>query len=168
MHYKTISNSKLNMYNKIADVISRKQWESFRRIAPHADKDPRLIPEPFQKLLRSRSSTCSICVGQHTKHIQAIEANRRSQCLTSSWPPTDVHLNMFIAYLSLIGFKHSTANTYIFAITCSYYCKLYHNSDITKIVIVHKLLQGMKRSNPSTDTKLPFNLDIFNILLPKL
>ena len=37
--------------NKIADAISRKQWESFRRLAPHADMDPRPIPEPFQFLL---------------------------------------------------------------------------------------------------------------------
>ena len=37
--------------NKIADAISRKQWESFRRLAPHADMDPRPIPEPFQLLL---------------------------------------------------------------------------------------------------------------------
>ena len=37
--------------NKIADAISCKQWESFRRLAPHADMDPRPIPEPFQLLL---------------------------------------------------------------------------------------------------------------------
>ena len=36
--------------NKIADAISRKQWESFRRLAPHADMDPSPIPEPFQLL----------------------------------------------------------------------------------------------------------------------
>lgn len=64
------------------------------------------------------------------------------------------------------GFKHSTAKSYISAI--SYYCKLYHNSDPTKTFIVHKLLQGMKRSNPSTDSRLPITLDILNILLPKL
>ena len=45
---------------------------------------------------------------------------------------------------------------------------MYHNSDPTKTFIVHKLLQGMKRSNPSTDSRLPITLDILNILLPKL
>ena len=86
--------------------------------------------------------------------------------MTSSLQPTDVHLIKFIAHLSLKGFKHLTDKSYIFAI--SYFCKLYHNSDPTKTFIVHKLLQGMKRSNPSTDTRPPITLDILNILLPKL
>ena len=54
VYCKTISNSKLNMYQALIivyDAISRKQCESFRRVAPNADKDPRPIPEPFQLLL---------------------------------------------------------------------------------------------------------------------
>lgn len=41
----------LGIDNKIADAISRKQCEFFRRIAPNADKDPQPIPRPFQLLL---------------------------------------------------------------------------------------------------------------------
>ena len=133
-------------------------------------------PGPFQ----SHSSYCfcsevdcllaaSGSVNTHNTYragIQAFEDFRKSQGLTLSWTPTDAHLNMFIAHLSLKGFKHSTAKSYISAI--SYYCKLYHNSDPTKTFIVHKLLQGMKISNPSTDSRLPITLDILNILLPKL
>ena len=51
--------------------------------------------------------------------IQAFEDFWKSQGLTLSWSPTDAHLNMFIAHLSLKGFKHSTAKSYISAI--SYY-----------------------------------------------
>lgn len=40
----------LGIDNKIADAISRKQWDFFRRIAPNADKDPQPIPRPFQIL----------------------------------------------------------------------------------------------------------------------
>ena len=69
-------------------------------------------------------------------------------------------------HLSLKGFRHSTAKSNVSAERC--YCKLYHSSDPTKTFIVHKLLQGMKRSNPSTDTRVPITLDILNILLPKL
>lgn len=37
--------------NKIADSISRKQWDLFRDLAPTADIDPQTIPASFQKLL---------------------------------------------------------------------------------------------------------------------
>lgn len=53
----------------------------------------------------------------YTTGIQAFEQFRKSQGLPSSWPPLDVHLNMFIAHLSLQGFKHATAKSYISAIS---------------------------------------------------
>lgn len=39
------------MHNLIADAISRKKWEFFRRLEPNADKDPQPLPVPFQILL---------------------------------------------------------------------------------------------------------------------
>ena len=98
--------------------------------------------------------------------IQAFEQFRISQGLASVWPPIDLHLNMFIAQLSLNGFRHATAKSYISAI--SHFCKLYYKSDPTKTFIIHKLLQGMKRSNPRTDSRLPITLDILNTILPKV
>lgn len=41
----------LGIDDKIADAISRKQLEFFKRIAPNADKAPQPIPRPLQILL---------------------------------------------------------------------------------------------------------------------
>lgn len=37
--------------NIIADAISRKQWEVFRKEAPSADLNPQLIPAQFQRVI---------------------------------------------------------------------------------------------------------------------
>lgn len=73
---------------------------------------------------------------------------------------------MFIAHLSLQGFKHATAKSYISAI--SYYCKIYYKADPTKSFLVQKLAQGMKRSIPWTDSRLPITFGILSIIVPKL
>ena len=97
--------------NKIADAVSRKQWESFRRLATNADKDPRPIPEPFQLLLLQTTYIVYLQPLRRSPHIKiyrAFEDFRKSQGLTLSWLPTDLHLYMFIAHLSLKEFKYST------------------------------------------------------------
>lgn len=91
-----------------------------------------IIADEVERLL-----TASMSVNTHNTYrtgMQAFEQFRRSQGLPSSWPPLDVHLNMFIAQLLLQGFKHATAKSYISAI--SYYCKVYYKADPTKSFLV--------------------------------
>lgn len=39
--------------NKIADSVSRKQWDRFRAVAPDANRDPQIIPERFLMMIYS-------------------------------------------------------------------------------------------------------------------
>lgn len=122
-----------------------------------------IIADEVERLL-----TASMSVNTHNTYrtgIQAFEQFRKSQGLPLSWPPLDVHLNMCIAHLSLQGSKHATAKSYISAI--SYYCKNYYKADPTKSFLFQKLLQGMKRSNPWTDSRLPITFDSLSIIVPK-
>lgn len=48
--------------------------------------------------------------------IQAFDQFCTVHGLTTAWPPLDTHLYMFIAHLSIKGYKHSTAKSYIAAI----------------------------------------------------
>ena len=41
--------------NAVADAISRKQFVRFRNLAPEADEDPQVIPEPFLSLICNQS-----------------------------------------------------------------------------------------------------------------
>lgn len=94
--------------------------------------------------------------------IQAFEQFRIGQGLSLVWPPPDTHLNMFIAHLSIKHYKHSTAKSYIAAI--SFKCKSHTLYDPTKNFVTQKLLQGMRRSTNTADTRLPITLDIYKPL----
>lgn len=60
-----------------------------------------------------------------------------------------------------MGYKHSTAQSYIAAI--SFYTKVSHNIDPTGQFIIRKLLQGMQRtSTHSKDSRLPITLELLN------
>lgn len=98
--------------------------------------------------------------------IQAFEQFRIGQGLSLVWPPPDTHLNMFIAHLSIKHYKHSTAKSYIAAI--SFKCKSHTLYDPTKNFVTQKLLQGMRRSTNTADTRLPITLDILQTIIPNL
>lgn len=97
--------------------------------------------------------------------LEAFFHFRNVQGLQLTWPLPNTYINKFIAYLSLKGYKHSTASAYLAAI--SFQCKLYCHVNPTKHFMVHKLLQGIKRSNKHTDTSLPITIDIRNSIIPK-
>ena len=70
--------------DKIADAISRKQWKSLRRVAPHADKDPR--PIPVIAIADEDEEDCllaaSVSVNTHNTYrlgLQAFEALEKSK-----------------------------------------------------------------------------------------
>nr|XP_034336141.1 uncharacterized protein LOC117692458 [Crassostrea gigas] len=98
--------------------------------------------------------------------IQAFEQFRIGQGLSLVWPPPDTHLNMFIAHLSIKHYKHSTAKSYIAAM--SFKCKSHTLYDPTKNFVTQKLLQGMRRSTNTADTRLPITLDILQTIIPNL
>lgn len=73
---------------------------------------------------------------------------------------------MFIAHLSITHYKHSTAKSYIAAI--SFKCKSHTLYGPTKTFVIQKLFQGMKRSTNAADTRLPITLDILQTIIPNL
>lgn len=102
----------------------------------------------------------------HTAGINSFETFRLSHNLPSLWPPLDTHITRFIAYLSLSGYKYSTAQSYIAAI--SFYSKAIYNVDPTNHFIIRKLLQGMQRTTLHKDTRLPITLQLLNKIIPTL
>lgn len=102
----------------------------------------------------------------HTAGINSFETFRRSHNLPSLWPPLDTHITRFIAYRSLSGYKYSTAQSYIAAI--SFYSKAIYNVDPTNHFIIRKLLQGMQRTTLHKDTRLPITLQLLNKIIPTL
>lgn len=102
----------------------------------------------------------------HTAGINSFETFRQSPNLPSLWPPLDTHITRFIAYLSLSGYKYSTAQSYIAAI--SFYSKAIYNVDSTNHFIIRKLLQGMQRTTLHKDTRLPITLQLLNKIIPTL
>lgn len=61
-----------------------------------------------------------------------------------TWPPPLDHEVQFIANLSCKDYTYSTARPYVSAI--SFQCKIHNIADITKNLIVSKLLEGIKKN----------------------
>lgn len=118
--------------NIIADSISRKQWEVFRAEAPSSAIHSSPIPDITLTSHIQSLFNASVAINTrqtHTTGINSFETFRRSHNLPSLWPPLDTHITRFIAYLSLSGYKYSTAQSYIAAI--SFYSKAIYNVDHT-------------------------------------
>ncbi|XP_069138811.1 uncharacterized protein [Argopecten irradians] len=76
------------------------------------------------------------------------------------------HIACFISELHAKGFAPKTISTYVSAV--AYVHKLLHNQDPTDSFLIKKLICGAYRASPSTDTRLPFDVDTLNKLLAAL
>ena len=87
--------------------------------------------------------------------IASFEAFRVEYDLNPIWPPPLSHVTTFIAYLSLNNKAYSTVNCYVSAI--NFKSKLQASSQFLKKFLVQKMLEGLKRSKKSKDTRLPIS-----------
>lgn len=69
------------------------------------------------------------------------------------WPPSLESVVQFVAYLSAKGLSYATVRSYIAGL--SYFTKLQGFQDPTDQFLVSKLLQGLKRTNHTHDSRLP-------------
>jgi hypothetical protein len=100
--------------------------------------------------------------------IKAYESFRslHTCSLQSTWPPPNFHITRFDAYLSLAGYKHSTAQSYITAI--SFQAKTLYNVDPTDHFIIQKPLQGTLRTRIHKDSRMPITLQLLQRIIPTL
>lgn len=93
----------------------------------------------------------------YSSSLRSFEQFRLLYELNLIWPPPVSHVCSCIKYLSLKGLAHATISSYISGI--GFKCKLVHvgASDNSQIVLVRKLLEGIKRSKHSKDCRLPIS-----------
>ena len=91
---------------------------------------------------------------------------RKELKLKDIWPVPHEHLINYIAFLSVNGSSASTVSTYVSAI--SYFHKIRNLSDPTKLFIIGKLIEGMKRKNKKVDVKSPITYDLLCKLVSAL
>lgn len=132
--------------NKIADSISRQQWDKFRRLAPMAypptssNSFPRvadLITE-VDRLLTNSMAPASWSTYENA--LCQFQSYQIQYGFPNVWPIPVPQICNFIAFLSLRQISSSTITTYVSAI--SYFHKIKEMSDPTKNVVVSKLLEG--------------------------
>lgn len=97
---------------------------------------------------------------------KAFETFCNSQGVTQVWPPDLQQIIRFLGYLSVKGYSSSTACNYISAI--SFKCKTQFFVDPTKAYIVSKLLEGFRRTQPTSDQRRPITTEILNKIIPSL
>ncbi|KAK3099696.1 hypothetical protein FSP39_008146 [Pinctada imbricata] len=85
------------------------------------------------------------------------------QKISPIWPPNLVAICNFIGYLSLEGQAASTARSYVSGI--SFKCKTEYDFDPTNAFVIAKLLEGFKRTNPTTDSRKPITLQILHKII---
>lgn len=83
--------------------------------------------------------------------------------LEQMWPPRLDHVVNFVAYMSAKGLSYTTARSYITAI--SFNCKRLCLPDVSKKILVSKLLEGMKRLKGKADTRLPITPKLLTKLI---
>lgn len=86
--------------------------------------------------------------------------------LPNIWPVPHYDLINFIAHLSVSGQSPSTVSTYVSAI--SYLHKIRGMSDPTKLFIIGKMIEGLKRKKSKTDARSPITLNLLHQLIPAL
>ena len=99
----------------------------------------------------------------HKTYLRGLEffnTFRNTTGLDNLWPIPVLHLvEEFLVYMNKLKLAHSTILCYISGI--SYFNKLYDMEDNTTKFIIRKLIEGVKRSNPSqNDNRLPITRDL--------
>lgn len=98
--------------------------------------------------------------------IASFEAFRVEYDLNPMWPPPVPHVTTFIAYLSLKNKAYSTVNCYVSAI--NFKSKLQAGSQFSQNFLVQKMLEGLKRSKKSQDSRLPISEKLLFRIINKL
>ena len=78
-------------------------------------------------------------------------------------PPNPGHITLFIAHLYNSGLSSATISSKLSSL--SYYFKLMGWDDHVQDFLVQKALSGVKKLNPSVDTRLPITLSILELLI---
>lgn len=95
----------------------------------------------------------------YLRGLELLNTFRNTTGLDNLWPISVLHLVEFLVYMNKFKFAHSTILCYISGIT--YFNKLYDMEDNNTKFIIRKLIEGVKRSNPSqNDNRLPITRDL--------
>ncbi|XP_052692670.1 uncharacterized protein LOC128170937 [Crassostrea angulata] len=84
----------------------------------------------------------------------------------SPLPPYVHHLSTFIAHCYLKGFAASTTSTLVSSL--SFILQLGNSTDITQHFSIRKMLQGFRKSKPSSDSRLPITPTILKKIIHAL
>uniref|UniRef100_A0A8W8P4R3 Uncharacterized protein n=1 Tax=Magallana gigas TaxID=29159 RepID=A0A8W8P4R3_MAGGI len=84
----------------------------------------------------------------------------------SPLPPCVHHLSTFIAHCYLKGFAASTTSTLVSSL--SFILQLGNYTDITQHFSIRKMLQGFRKSKPSSDSRLPITPTILKKIIHAL
>jgi integrase len=85
---------------------------------------------------------------------------------THVWPPTLQHIIEYTAFMSQLGYAYKTVNCHISAISLKN--KINSMVDMTKVFIVRKMLDGMKKIQMKKDTRRPINIIILSRIVYSL
>lgn len=91
---------------------------------------------------------------------------RASMHYSDVWPVPLNHIVEFVAYLSIKGYSYRTVNCRLSAISCFH--KIQNYPDATQNFIVRKMLDGIRRTRRSEDTRYPISLELLKRLLESL
>lgn len=105
----------------------------------------------------------------HKKYRRGI-LSFESFCLKTkeslAWPPSADIISEYIAYMSLQHYSYSTISGNVAAI--SYKCKISNLKDNTKQFVVKSLLEGLRRTRKTLDSRHPITLETLATLIKAL
>ncbi|KAJ8304300.1 hypothetical protein KUTeg_017883 [Tegillarca granosa] len=130
------------------------------------------VPGPawrqYDEQFRFRPKTFKVLVQAGLKPLaiawDSFQSFRVQYSLFNEFPVPLDHIVQYIAYLSLKSLSYQTVKTRIAALSISH--KISNSIDHTKNFLVNKLLEGLRRSGKSKDTRAPITLPIL-IQLPR-
>ena len=148
--------------NDIAASLSRFQMDRFRELAPHANRDPCLVPSELLKIQWQTSGAILICrllilqsgptVQRKKTFIQFLSLYRPLHA--QSLPTDEDTLIQYVAYLAK-SVKHSTIKGYLAAVR-HFHIRHGYQLNLRKFLRLHLVCRGIKRSQgSSTRTRLP-------------
>ena len=109
------------------------------------------------------ASTADNTKSEYATGLSSFERFRSEYDLPQSWPPEVDTISLYIAWLSLQGFTCNTARLYVNAIW--FQCKVLNHVDVTKVFIVQKGLEGLKRTCRQKRIRLPITLNLLSSTL---
>lgn len=84
---------------------------------------------------------------------------------SEDWPAPLNHIVEFVAYLSVKGYSYRTVNCLS---DLSYFHKIHNFHDATQNFIVRNMLEGIRRTRRSEDTRYPISLELLERMLDSL